>query len=958
MALQYQMIPVSLTGIDTKTDDFILQPGRMTDAKNVWMDRTGKIQTRYGFDKFGSPLADALTISDWHGDILLWRDTAVGKIDSNRITYTQSPYLAGKYEAYDVGGELDGSQEFSYAEGPDYGIFVKITVDYSTSPPSTIGEIQAVDLQSRKIFYFEQAAATKIGCVATDTGVAVVRLTNTDIRIDHFEGFTGAGLPDKPGINNVALVGAYTLPILDLAHIDGYIAVVYSPAVQTRVATINLSTFAITDTQISTLQSNNVSICRETTNVGLVAFFELFSYVLYSTTITMPGTAGTPFTVINYGGLGDWPDNITVASDNSTRRYLMSWGANAPAAGTYTSPFAGPRHTEYWTAFGSTPSGPTIFYECQLASRAFYYDSNPYCYLTGVDDADDVTNTCVSLAQLQSSSALFTDFLLPSRSKPYAAGSMMSHPQVDSTSILTALPYSGNRKDSAKVVLREAVGKPVFGYWNGVLLNNVTPHLSYFDGRYQKPAGFPTWPKIESATASGTTFGTFTGTFGFVATWEKLDSQGNVWRSAPSLVSSVVAVGNDAFVVDVYFPPFFDETDQYRLVLYRTQANGTLYYKLGEYDPYDLSTAPVVSISDSTLDSDLGDNPLLYTDGGILENVLPPAVESFAVTRDRVFVISAEDNAIFTSKLRLTGEGVGFNDALLVSINTNRSLTSLGVMDEKVLAFGEDQSWLIYGVGPDDLGSGQFEAQVLSDDIGCIDPRSVILGDAGIYFQSKKALWLYGRDLAQQPIGIPVDAYKDETIVGACSPSDRLQHWFYTSSGTILVYDEYHGFWTRFETGAMKAGTIIDDKPTLLYATGEVAVEDTTSYQDEGVSYECKLDLGWINFAGLQGFKKVRRFSIVGESQAADFNMVIKASYDFVDTVRETFTAANSTVKPTGTAYQWEAMPQRHRCESIQLSMSWTAASTGASVVGLAFEVGAIPGIARRTNLGKRVKGV
>jgi len=495
----------------------------------------------------------------------------------------------------------------------------------------------------------------------------------------------------------------------------------------------------------------------------------------------------------------------------------------------------------------------------------------------------------------------------------------------------------------------------MFGYWNRVLIHNVTPHLSYFDGRGNYPAGFPTWPSI-SAAASGS--GSFTGTYGFAAVWERTDNEGNVWRSAPSLVSSVVASSDAQFDITVQPPPFYSFTsiddDSYQIVIYRTTANGTIFYRVYS-EPAESSTVVIV---DTATDADIASNPLIYTDGGALENVMPPAIEAWALARDRLFLISAEDQNVYPTKLRVSGEGVGFSDALRISLAGSGDLRAIGAMDDKVIVFGDESHTVLYGVGPDDFGAGQFEQQLMSDDVGCIDPRSVILGDKGLFFQSRKGLWLLGRDLSSVPVGIPMDIYKTSTFVGAMSPSDRMLHWWFLSSGTILVYDEYHNRWSRFLTTGVKSSALVDTKPVFLTSTGAVWREDTSLYTDNGSAYECQATLGWLSFAGLQGFQKVRRISLLGESQAAAFNCVAKVYYDFVDTLAETVTAANATVKPSGTAYVWEWKPKRQKCEAIKLDFTWTASGTGASIVSLGFEVGGIPGLARRIKAAKRVKGV
>ena len=972
MALQYQMIPINLTGIDQKTDDFVLQPGALTELKNCWMDRTGKLQKRYGFDELASAQADAVAVSGWYDDVLRWRDNTAEIVESGTVKSTNIDLLAGSYETFDIGNEIplidDFTDEFSYAEGPDYGIFVK---------PSYVGitewiDVQFIDLESRKCFYNLQinektiagpttVDVTRAQVVATATGVAMVMWTpyaaSQYILVDHWVGFSG-GVPTR-SFENVIADSGKRYDYLDVVHIDGWLAIAYNTTADTYLARVDITNQTAATAQISTDAANVLSLAKKTSTTGVLIWQVATGAGPYALLLkrrdfdVTTGPTGTATTIVNYTGVSSFQTakSVSILWDGSVYHTAWDWPSTAVVA---SGSYPGPGAFEYYISSSSTRQA--LDYRAQLASRLFQYDSQICLYQCSLPVPNDDTNVSLALRTLGSPPwPKWSDVLFQGRTRPGSPSGSMPEVIVSGTTITTALPYSGNRKRQAKLVVRSATGKPTFNYWNGVLMHNVTPHLSYFDGYGCFPAGFPTWPVINSVTPSGS--GSFSGEYGFTAVWERIDNQGNVWRSAPSLIVTATASSHAQFDINIEPPPFYQfdsiDDDFYQIVIYRTTANGSIYYRAYS-EPAEQAT---VIISDTLNDSTLASKPLLYTDGGGLENIMPPAVEAWVVARDRIFLISAEDGDVYPSKLRISGEGLGFNDALRISLNGKQDLKALGAMDEKVLIFGEETTQLLYGVGPDDLGAGQYEIQQISDDIGCIEPRSVMLGDAGLYFQSLKGLWRWGRDLSSNPVGIPVDTYKDDTIVGAMSPSDRLAHWWFLDTGTILVWDEYHQIWSRFLTSAAKSSAIVNQKPVFLTSTGQVFEENTSSYQDNGADYEQEIYTGWLNFAGLQGFQKVRRISILGESQTAAFDVVVTLAYDFVDTTVSTFTAANATVKPAGTAYQWEFKPGRQKCESLRIKITSTSSGAGASIVGLAFEAGRIPGIARRLKTAKRVEG-
>jgi len=958
MALEFTMVPVNLTGMDTKTDTFVLNPGAASEMKNIWMDRSGKYQKRAGYVELAELVSDGVTVSDWHGDILRWRQTSVEKIDTAGVRQTNVTFLSGKYEMNDIGGDLTVTDEFSYAEGPDYGVFVKCWSGISV-------EIQFIDLQSRKCFYNEVISSrtiagpvifntTKIQAVATATGVAVVMWEPASgtayITLDHWVGFDASGYPTRT-IESLTMDNGTVFGRVDICHIDGYVAAAYDSGSSVYLAIANLAAGTASNSQVTTDAPTRLTIAKKdaTTGVVLWCFGTTDREFEYREFAVSSGPTGSATALNTKAGYNYDPSRMTLLWDGSKYHFAWDWDADALTA---TGGAPGPNYVEHYIS--TTATRQDLDTRAQIASRMFIYNGEVMLYETSAEVSGDDTNISASLRTFGSPTwPKWSDQLLQGRTRPASVDGSMSGIEVFSGVIIGALPWAGNRKTQAKLIERTISGKPTFSYFNNVLLNNVTPHLSAYDGRDMFPAGFPSWPVITALTAAGS--GSFSGTYGLSALWERVDNEGNVWRSAPSLVATVVASTNSMFNVTVAPPPFHDATtDQFSLVIYRTTANGTIFYRVGS----SIASTTSTTVVDVLPDADLSDNPLLYVDGGALENVMPPAVEAWIVARERVFVISAEDGDLYPSKLRISGEGLGFSDALRISIESDSGLTALGAMDEKVVVFGEESYSVLYGVGPDDFGAGQFELQMLSDALGCIEPRSIMLGDAGLFFQSRKGLWLLGRDLSSNGIGIPVDLYKSATIVGAMSPSDRMFHWWYLSTGTILVWDEYHSRWSRFLTSGALGAVLVDQKPVFLTATGQVFREDTTIFQDDGVDYECQVTLGWISFAGLQGFQKVRRVSILGESQTPAFSAVCKLAYDFVATATETITAANATVKPTGTAYQWEFKPQRQKCESIRLDITWTSTGAGASITGLAFEVGGIPGIARRVKTAKRVKGV
>lgn len=223
---------------------------------------------------------------------------------------------------------------------------------------------------------------------------------------------------------------------------------------------------------------------------------------------------------------------------------------------------------------------------------------------------------------------------------------------------------------------------------------------------------------------------------------------------------------------------------------------------------------------------------------------------------------------------------------------------------------------------------------------------------------------MLGRDLSTKFVGDKVVDEKDATIVGAYEVPDKDLIYFVDSDSETHVYDEYHGIWSTFDSVATDflCSNIVNSVPHYIGTiSGDrmLIKEDSSTYQDDSNNYECKFVSGWLNFANIQGYKRIRKMEIVGETTTESTNtMNLKFYTDFDDTnVTETFAAVNSVVHPTAASrYQWGVKPRKQRMESLKFSIDFTTADSGFKISNLSFEAGVIGGIYRQ-KLTRRVEG-
>src|SRR5690606_4016912 len=77
--------------------------------------------------------------------------------------------------------------------------------------------------------------------------------------------------------------------------------------------------------------------------------------------------------------------------------------------------------------------------------------------------------------------------------------------------------------------------------------------------------------------------------------------------------------------------------DGVRIGLFRTKDGGTTFYRVDipESLPILVSSSQTVTFKDVSSDSVIESNETLYTNGGVLENIAPPACRSVSVYQNR-----------------------------------------------------------------------------------------------------------------------------------------------------------------------------------------------------------------------------------------------------------------------------------------------------------------------------------
>jgi len=458
-------------------------------------------------------------------------------------------------------------------------------------------------------------------------------------------------------------------------------------------------------------------------------------------------------------------------------------------------------------------------------------------------------------------------------------------------------------------------------------------------------------------TTSGIT--TTGGSYSYAAVWSWTDSQGNLHRSYPTFLPPIALTatsGSNKWQVAINIQPL-QPTFKSTVVLeiYRTELNGTTYYKTSGLSGYARNTNfknyPYITVIDATPDATLISKETLYNTGGILENEAALPNVFMAPYKGRIFTILSDRKTLQYSKANGQGEPVEFNSALTVQLDQyGGDAVALGVIDDNLIVLKEEAIFVENGEGPLNTGeqNDYRRPALITTDVGCNNPNSVVRTPDGLMFSTNKGIYLLNRSMTVNYIGAPVEVYKNLNITSATLLESTNQVRFTTAEGTALVYDYLHRRWATFSNILAADAVMYSGMFTYLRNnTAETWVETKDVYTDNGAFIPMKLTSAWIAFGGnsstgdmvqgIQGFERFYKMLLLGTYKSTcNFKVSMGYDYDINYTTSVTVTAGSILGTPVTTSlessagslyiesdplFQWRIFPKRQKCEAFRFKI-------------------------------------
>lgn len=359
------------------------------------------------------------------------------------------------------------------------------------------------------------------------------------------------------------------------------------------------------------------------------------------------------------------------------------------------------------------------------------------------------------------------------------------------------------------------------------------------------------------------------------------------------------------------------------------------------------TTVDFVTYLDTKADNQILGNSLIYTTGGVIENIGAPSFNALTLFDDRLWGIDAEDpNLLWYSKQVIESTPVEMSDLFTIYVapsiasqGSTGNMKCISPMDDKLIIFKPNALYYINGTGPDNTGSNsQYSEPIfITSVVGSVNQQSIVFMPDGLMFQSDKGIWLLGRGMSVSYIGAPVEGFtKDAIVQSAVSVPETTQVRFTLSSGITLMYDYFYQQWGTFIGVPAISSTLYQDMHTFLNSRGEVLQETQGAYVDGSNPVVMSFTTAWIDLAGLQGYQRAFFFYLLGQFISPHF-LQVSISYDYNPSVRQQVTITPDNYSNPygidspygqGTPYggasdveQWRIFFANQRCQSFQLTI-------------------------------------
>lgn len=942
MVLAKQTINVSLTnGIDTKTDAKLVQGPNLLELENAVFTKYGALNKRFGYETLSKNI---------EGGGELDQSEALGIFDKELNQYTGSrfySYAPSTDTWIDKGGVVSAIVRDTPIVKNDYdqsNVSLDVNANiacYAWEDSRGGTRYSVIDIQTNTVYAYdiEIAKTTRKPKVVAFDQYLFIFYSNTS---DNSLRYQYIPIVQPSTISSAQLFSS------DLNAVDNHDEVVngdkifvtyYDDTNTTSIRTLD-SSFVISAVTIvpdssqdslsitSDVDQNVWVVLNDGADLKVAVYNFILAQVLASTVIE---------SVANYQGWGCVKDGV-----------ITIWYSQADAVNTQNHL----TRINTCTIGGTVGVASDFLRSVYIASEPFVYNEKCYInlihesefqstYFTASEDGNIIAKMSYGTGGVHSDNKKVTKVPQISHSNYIFSHQEKTSLETDSGELFTRSGIYASELDfsSENKFQNAELGQ----------LHIVGGILQSYDGVSVTEHNFNLYPEGITFSTASTGGSMSDGTYSYQVCYEWTDNLGQIHRSSPSLPLQVIlSAGTATQAVQLTVPSLRltekkDNRAPVRVVVYRTESNGNLYYRVSSISSPTLNftTVDTISFTDILDDPDIISNDTIYTTGGVLENTAPPSCSLIATYKNRAIVSGLPDRLEFWySKQRVKGVPVNFSQFLSKRVDAfGGDITAVAVLDSNFLIFKKQAIFLFAGDGPNDLGGGvdYGDPQLITTDAGCETPNSIVITPNGIMFKSTKGIYIITRGLEARYIGDRVEDYNNLTISSSRLVPDTNQVRFTSEEGTTLMYDYFFDQWGVFTNQPAKDSEIWQNRFVYLRSDGEVWKENNT-FTDKNLSIPLKITTNWMSLSGVQGFQRIYRMIFLGDYKTAhklqvaigyDFNPNFEqfATIDVADVYPVTTYGQNSPYGSDGTSfgyggaypiYEFKTHMTKQKCTSVR----------------------------------------
>lgn len=962
MTLQKQAVPINFReGLDLKTDPKQVGLGKFLSLKNSIFTKAGLLQKRNGYQELASlPNNSSTYATTFNGNM-----TAIGTNISAYSTGTNTWVNKGLLQPVTLSTlplvRTNNSQLQSdsvvasnglvctvYTDNAASGVVYKYVVADSVTGQNLLAPVTIANAAgSPRVFilgnYFMVVFTATISATSHLQYIAVnlntlVSGTATDISTTYTPATT------------VAFDGYVANNSLYLAWNGsdggGAIRVTYIDSTLTQHNTV------VFTGKVATL----MSVCADVTGstaIIYVSFYNSGSSTGFTLAVNQQlNTVLAPTSIITSGTIL----NITSAARNAKCLFVYE------TAAAYSNSVP----TNFITGNDITQAGvvgtpEVILRSVGIASKAFLFNGkfyflaayqSPYQSTYFLIDWTDFSASNIYAKLAYSNGGGYLTLGLPSaliNSSGQVPISYLIQDLIEPTNKAQGAPNQGlptHAQIGVNLVKFNMASPPIDSAEIGSALNVSGGFVWSYDGFLPVEQNFFLWPDNVTASASTSSGHLTAQQYFYAVTYEWADNSGNIQRSAPSIPVTVTTTGSTS-TVTLNIPTLritYKTSTPVQITIYRWSVGQPIYYQVGTVN--NALGQDSVSFADTLADSTIIGGSILYTNGGVVEDISPPATSIMALYKSRLMLVDAEDpNLLWYSKQVIESTPVEFSDLFTIYVAPTESaqgstgpITALSAMDDKLIIFKKDAIYYITGNGPDNTGANDdFSDPIfITATVGSANQASIVFIPQGLMFQSDKGIWLLGRDLSTQYIGAPVEDFNSFNVNSAVNIPGTNYVLFTLSSGVTLMYDYFFNQWGTFVGVPAISSTLFQNLHTFINGVGEVFQELPDSFVDGANAVLMQFTTSWINLAGLQGYQRAYFFTMLGQF-LSPHQLIMQIGYDYAENASQqtvispfNYNAAwgGNPTWGSGNAWggtspleQWKIHLTRQTCQAFQISM-------------------------------------